>query len=226
MKRLLLPLLLLSTCASAEVVPQSKGGDSRILDVIYDADQIVALRVAPNTALALELPPAERIENVAVGTNAGWQITPNKRGDHLFIKSSGEAAATNLIVVTDARQYLFSLVVGDNSSGLAPYILRVKLPSTEVASASENATPGRYKLGGSREIRPVSMSDDGRSTTIAWADDASIPAIYSVDSAGRESLVNGAMRGGAFVVDAISPKYVFRSGALKASAVRKREKAQ
>lgn len=224
MKRLLLPLLLAGTSAYAEILPHSESGDSRVLSVDYDADQVVALRVAPGTALAVEFPPAERIENVAIGTSDGWVITPNKRGDHLFVKSSAEALPTNLIVVTDAREYLFSLVLADNGSGLAPYILRVNIPAAEVSALDANEPPAHYRLSGAREILPKSMTDNGHSTTIAWAEDASIPAIYTVDSAGRESLVNGAMRGGAYVVDAIAPRFIFRSGSLKASAVRKREK--
>jgi len=221
MKRLLLLALAVAVPAHGEIIPQSSGGDSRILSASYDPDQVVVLRVAPQTALAVEFSPGEHIENVAIGTSAGWQVTPNNRGDHLFVKSSTEAVPTNLIVVTDARQYLFSLVIGDNSVGLAPYILRFTYPSHDAAIAGANSGPILYRLYGSREIRPRAMSDDGVATRINWADDVPIPAIYTVDKLGHESLVNGAMRDGAFVVDAIAPKLIFRSGKFKAWAVRK-----
>lgn len=226
MKRVVFPILLLSSAARAEVIPQPSGGDTRVLSAPYSADQVVVLRVAVDTALAVEFAPTEHIENVAVGTTAGWQITPNKRGDHLFIKSSGEAAPTNLIVVTDAREYLFSLVPGDNRAGLAPYIVRFTFPAADGSVAAAPASPGIYRLSGSREIRPKSISDDGKATSITWDEEAPIPAIYALDTSGQESLVNGAMRDGVYVIDAIAPRYVFRSGKLKASAVRKREKRQ
>ncbi|MFD2429335.1 TrbG/VirB9 family P-type conjugative transfer protein [Sphingobium scionense] len=64
------------------------------------------------------------------------------------------------------------------------------------------------------------MSDDGMATSIRWAADVAIPAVYAIDAQGDETLINGAMREGAFVVDSIAPQFVFRAGKRKATATR------
>ena len=52
----------------------------------YDADQVVPLQAAPGYQVMLEFGADERIENVAVGDSAAWQVTPNRSGDHVFVK--------------------------------------------------------------------------------------------------------------------------------------------
>lgn len=223
---LLIIVMGFGTDIRAEVIPQPSGGDYRVQAVAYDPNQVVVLSVSPDTALAVELSPAERIENVAIGAGSGWQVTANKRGDHLFIKSYEGANPTNLVVVTDVRQYMFSLVVGNNANGPSPYIMRFTYPDLETLPVKDSLSHASYRFSGSRALRPKSMSDDGRSTEIIWGEEVAIPAIYAIDAQGRESIVNGAMREGAYVIDAIAPQYVFRSGRLTTIAKRKREKSK
>ena len=60
------------------------------------------LRTAPGYALTIEFSPDERIETVAMGTTAQWQVTANKRADHLFVKQEQGAVDTNLTVISRA----------------------------------------------------------------------------------------------------------------------------
>jgi type IV secretion system protein VirB9 len=219
-KRLLLVLLALAGPALSEVVPRPGAGDPRIQTVDYDADQVIRLAVAPGYVVTIEFAPDERIENVAIGDSAAWQVSANKRADHLFVKQAGAAADTNLIVLTDARHYAFVLT-GGGSDGLAPITLRFTYPG--LTTAPEVAVPvvsGAYRLGGSKLLRPAEIFDNGQATSIRWPKERDLPAIYAIDGSGRQSIVNGAMRGGYFVVDTVAPKLVFRSGRLTAYAVR------
>ena len=59
-------------------------------------------------------------------------------------------------------------------------------------------------------MRSEGVSDDGRHTYIAWPRDRSLPAVYALNEAGQETLVNGMMRDYVFVVDSVSQKLVFR----------------
>lgn len=213
-------LLLLCAPARAEVLPQSSAGDPRIQTVDYDADQVVRLPLQLGYALSIEFAPDERIENVAIGEGVGWQVTPNKRADHLFIKPTEGAADTNLIVLTDARRYSFLLTPG-SATGISPYVVRFRYAGIDMAPptvVSDSHAIWRFK--GAKELTPSEMVDDGLATTIRWPVDVAIPAIYAVDAQGSETLINGAMRDGAFVVDAIAPRFVFRSGTRKATAAR------
>lgn len=220
MKWLGLFLLISATPVAAEVVPRASLGDPRIQTVDYDADQVVRLSVEPGFALSLEFATDERIENVAIGDSAGWQVTPNKRGDHLFIKSSGGAIDTNLLVLTDTRRYSFVLVSQSNM-GASPYVVRFRYAGIDMAPPvvldEEN---GSYRVKGAKILYPSAMSDDGHSTTIRWPETVALPAVYAVNDQGDETLVDGAMRDGAFVIDAIASRYIFRSGKRKAVATR------
>ena len=100
--------------------------------------------------------------------------------------------------------------------------MRFRYPGIDLAPPVViDQEPAFYKMRGAKALAPSAMSDDGMATTISWPADTPIPAVYAVDANGQETIVNGAMREGAFVVDAIAPRFVFRSGKLKATATRK-----
>lgn len=224
MRRLAAPLLLLAAPVAAQVTPHPGIGDPRIQVVTYDPNQVVLLQVTPGYELALAFAPDERIENVAVGDSGAWQVTPNKRGDHLFIKSVGGGVATNMTVITDARTYQFELIPG--SGGIAPYSVRFDYPPSAAALAAQNigeSVVGRYRLKGSKDIRPSVIHDDGKKTYMTWTSDRQQPAIFAIDARGKETLVNGAMRDGRYVVDSVFDRLVFRLDRKMASAIREHE---
>lgn len=214
--------LTIASAATAEVLPIPGPGDPRLQSVRYDPEQVVRLAFAPDIALTIQFSADERIENVAIGAAEGWAVTANKRADLLFVKQLPGAAATNLTVVTDARRYSFALAPNTASGFAVAHLLRFDYPGVTVApDVTVLPDRGSYRLGGARALRPIEIHDDGQATYIAWPTELSLPAVYTVDAAGRESIVNGAMRDGLFVVDTVSPRLVFRSGRLRATAVRR-----
>ena len=229
--RYLLPLLaLVAAPAFAQVSPQSGGGDPHIQSVEYKADQVVLLQAAPGYQVSVEFAPDERIENVAIGDSGAWQATPNKRGDHLFIKPIQGGVTTNMTVLTDVRTYAFELRGLFGPQPDMAYTLRFRYPGTATSpDGSETAAGtapqrGRYRLSGDRAIRPSGIDDDGAKTYIEWAAESALPAVYSVDGAGKESLVNGNMRDGIFVIDSVVDRLVFRLDKQIARAARVTER--
>lgn len=210
MRRFAAALLLVAAPAAAQVHPTPGRGDPRIQTVLYDADQVVQLQGTPGFQIDVEFASDEQIENVAVGDSAAWQVTPNRRGDHLFIKPLLSGVTTNLTVVTSARTYLFELAP---ASGETPFTVRFRYPAAETAAAAD-VTPatveGRYRLSGDRALRPSRIADDGTHTYIEWPRDAALPAVYALGPQGQETLVNGGMRDGLFVIDGVAPQLVFR----------------
>lgn len=197
----------------AQVQPQAGAGDPRIQAVNYDPDQVVILYGAPGYQVTVEFGPDEQIENVAVGDSGAWQVTPNRRGDHLFVKPVQSGVATNMTVVTSVRVYLFELAPLYGPSSEMAYRVRFQYPGGEEEPAADEAAAaveGRYKLGGARALRPSKIADDGRHTYIEWPADRALPAVYAVDAEGQESLVNGAMRDDLFVIDGVARRLVFR----------------
>ena len=216
---LILALAFAALPAHAQVRPQPGSGDPRIQSVMYDADQVVQLQVPTGYELTVEFAPDERIENVAVGDSGAWQVTPNKRGDRLFLKPL-QGGTTNMTVVTDARTYVFELSPG--SAGSAPYIVRFHYPPPPApADAAVVAPePGRYKLAGSNDVRPDAISDDGAKTYIMWRDSQTLPAVFVIDRDGKETRADGAMRDGRYVLDSVNDKLVFRLDKKMATALR------
>jgi type IV secretion system protein VirB9 len=207
-----LTALIASAPLAGQVQPQaSAGGDARVQTVEYRADQVVSLEVAPGYQLMLEFAPDERIESVAVGDSAAWQVTPNRSGDRVFVKPL-QSLPSNLTVVTSARLYTFELNPLFGPSADMAYIVRFTYPSaaTETADAGPAALAGRYRLSGARALRPSRISDDGHHTYIEWPRETSLPAVYAVDERGQEALVNGMMRNDLYVIDAVVPRLVFR----------------
>lgn len=200
--------------------------DPHIQSVAYDAGRIVPLRIAPGFVTTVAFAPDERIENVAVGNRAGWQVTANKRGDHLFIRALQDGGTTNLEVVTDQRHYGFLLTAGGAGEVDTIFSLRFDYgPGGPAAARPSSAVtvadaPGLYRLSGTRRLRPSAMSDDGRVTRICWPARDAIPVIFARDAAGKERLVNSRMENDCSVIDAIWPDYRFVAGANAAIARR------
>ncbi|MBB5986645.1 TrbG/VirB9 family P-type conjugative transfer protein [Sphingobium lignivorans] len=215
----------------AQVRPYSAGGDPRFQMVDYRAEQVVQLQAAPGYQLSIEFAPDERIESVAIGDSGAWQVTPNRRGDQLFIKTVQAGTTTNMTVVTDARIYLFDLYPLDRVTPDMAYRVRFVYPrpqgvAEDLPAAAADVAEAYYTLHGDRTLRPSEVSDDGVHTYIEWPASAAIPAIYMVDERGKESLVNGMMRDGFFVIDAVAPRLVFRIDRRSARAVRRLPKSR
>jgi type IV secretion system protein VirB9 len=214
--------------ASASVTPRPGPGDPRIQNVEYDAQQVVVLSVALNYALTLEFSPDERIQNVAVGNAAAWQVTASKSADRLFIKPIQGFVDTDMTVVTDTRTYAFELKALPGPDPRMAYMVRFDYPVAPQAPAAISPNPEEsvvYAFGGARGLWPSSMSDDGRSTTIVWPDGAEYPAVSYIDANGQELLANGVVRDGRYVVDQVSNRFIFRVGGKTAFASRSVKKA-
>ncbi|MES2986270.1 MAG: TrbG/VirB9 family P-type conjugative transfer protein [Pseudomonadota bacterium] len=214
--------LLGATAASSQVVPQPGLGDRRLQIVNYSPDQIVLIQAAPGYQVSLELAADELIETVALGDSGAWQVSAARGGAHLFVKPTMGGTSTNMTVVTNARIYAFELRALAGPSPDMAYTVQFRYPVQPLASppAGQPSIEGRYRLSGARSLRPARISDDGQHTYIEWPEDLELPAVYALDSRGREMLVNGMMRDGIFVVDSVNARLVFRIDRQAARAER------
>jgi type IV secretion system protein VirB9 len=206
---------------AAEITPQPGTGDPHIQSVPYDADQVVALRVAAGYAVTIAFSPDERIETVTVGDSGSWQVQANRRADHLVVKPVGGGGSTNLTVITDARVYNFTLYGASGGDPSLPYTLSFTYPPPPGAQV-ETVPPtlASYRLHGDRALWPAALSDDGEATSIVWPSATTLPAVYQDDEAGKEALVNGLMHEGTYVIQGVHKRLVFRRGKESAIATR------
>lgn len=201
--------LLAAVPITAQVRPSPSDGDRRIQTIRYDPDQVVALDVAPGYQVSVALLGGERIETIAVGDSAAWQLTASKRGDYLFIKCLAPVM-TNATVVTDARVYSFELVAG--YSGDAAYVVRFvdANPAPAIATLPATLPAYQYRLSGASALRPSRVTVDGTRTIVEWAPGRAMPAIFRIDEDGDETLVNSIIEDDKVIIDGAPSKLVFR----------------
>lgn len=207
---------LAATMALTGPVARAQLPDPRIETVDYDAGRVVTLRATQGYAVVVDLGPDEHIDNVVVGDSAGWQVTANKRGDHVVVKPLAVAAATDMVIVTGERSFVFLLQPAD--AGAGPFVIRFRY----LAPAAETPAPvlAAYRFRGARALFPIAMYDDGRHTTIAWGKDTPLPAVFAVEGGGKQRIVNGRFRGADYVIDDVAPIFVFRVDKRTAFATR------
>ncbi len=224
-------ILLLSLCvlqpSVAAVIPAPSAGDPRIRQIAYDPNEVVLLEGRLGYAMTIEFQAGETIENVSIGDSLGWQVTPNRRANLLFIKPIEKSSATNMTVVTNLRAYNFDLRVHRPTklpdTG-AIFILRFLFP--EVAHASlmkaEEPPPSApppptdrnhaYAFQGAMGGLPTRVFDDGVSTYFTFPKDAELPAIYAVDDDKKEAVLNVILRDDVVIVDRVARGFVLRRG--------------
>jgi type IV secretion system protein VirB9 len=224
-------LLIATTPSQGALVPRPGSGDPRIYVVDYDPAQVVELRATMGYQTFIEFSSDEHIENVAVGDATGWQITPNRAANLLFVKPLNNVPTTNMTVVTNYRRYSFELSVrphapaGDKS---IVYTLRFQYPDMAVATVMakpnapslDNQGPpplpkvvnASYSYDGSPRIVPSRVFDDGHATYFEFRESEAYPAIFSLDADKSEVVVNTYMRSGYIVADQVARGFVLRQG--------------
>ncbi|MXO90966.1 type VI secretion protein [Altererythrobacter aquaemixtae] len=214
--------------------------DPRLVERLYDPAQVVRIEGKTKVAATIAFAPDERIENVVVGDSAAWQVTPNKRANHLFVKPLSPTARTNMTVITDRHTYLFDLVANPKAKPL--YVLRFTYPDApeeeappqmaETASELELAAANdpyavvdpaalnfEWTREGDRNLLPARAYDDGNATFLSWEPGKAVPAILIKDAKGTEGPVNFAVRGDTIVVDGVPREIILRSGKDSATLV-------
>lgn len=97
-------------------------------------------------------------------------------------------------------------------------------PGVEGAGQGEVGTPedrgmdhagsGNYDywVAGSSEISPTGARDDGRFTYLQFSNNRDMPAIYAVDTAGKEALINTNVEGNTIIIHRVLPRLTLRKG--------------
>ena len=204
--RLALALVVVSTPVRAHIVT-----------VDYRPDAVVDVAVAPGFATVIELERGETIETVVVGDSDNWQISSSARGDQLVVKPKSGAAATDLVVTSDRRRYAFNLT--PQTAGPTAFVVHFQFPEASFPYARATRLAQQFHYSGANELFPLEMRESGNTTSIRWASQIGIPAVFAVKDDGSEILTNGRMVGDSYVVEGTSARFKFRLGKFQAAAV-------
>ncbi|WP_322995188.1 TrbG/VirB9 family P-type conjugative transfer protein [Castellaniella sp.] len=197
--------LALAGPALALETPSASRLDHRVRTVNYNAADVIQLDAVIGVATHIVLAPGERYVYHVFGDSQAYAFT--YKDNHLFFKPTAEDANTNLIVVTDQRDYSFRLSYSDSRNAPALYKLVIRYPDLEARKREQAAqqaaierslqatTPTRvnwlaYTRSGDAAIAPVHAWDDGRQTWLQFAPGADIPAAYRVTPDGQEVITN------------------------------------
>ncbi len=225
MKRIIVLLALWVTPVAAQMMPRPGDGDPRIQSVQYDPAQIIRLSVAPGLQTMVELAPGEAIQTVSVGDSAAWQVSVGKRGDIFFVKNVSATALTNMSVVTASRVYNIELMPAGGYGEVSPYHVKFTYPPKAPEAETASIAPAYdYRVSGAKAIRPSKVYQEGMRTIVEWPEAAALPGIFAMEN-GSESLVNGEMQDGRFIIAATPPKLIFRLDRKIAYATRRPKKA-
>jgi type IV secretion system protein VirB9 len=205
-----------------QVFPQSEAGDARLQSIEYQSNQVFIIEAVVGYQTTVMLAPDEEVQNIALGDSTNWQVSVNKGGNQLFVKQTGGALPTNMTVTTNVRIYSFQLMALSAPSQNTPYLVRFRYPALvkNPDSGDLQNIVARYRLLGNKTLWPFRIADDGLKTYILWNADQDLPAVYALDKAGNELLVNGMMRSGTYVIDSIAERLIFRIDDRKAEAKR------
>jgi len=184
--------------------PRASRLDHRVRYVNYNAADVIQLDAVIGVATHIVLAPDERYVYHVFGDSQAYAFT--YKDNHLFFKPTATDANTNLIVVTNRRDYSFRLSYSDERSASALYKLVIRYPKDEARKRDQaaqqaaierslQATPTRlnwlaYTRSGDTAIAPVHAWDDGRQTWLQFAPGADIPAVYRVTPDVQEVLTN------------------------------------
>lgn len=237
MKRHILPLVLMIACASAayaEKRPQPLTSDQRIRQVMYSPNEVYEIVGTYGFQTTIEFAQDEDVRIASIGDSIGWQVVP--MGSRVFAKPVEDKATTNLTVVTNKRVYYFYLMSSRNQAkeattylvrfvydqGVSSYPAANASPSAGTSSASPRLAKEPtdynfdYAISGDKAIELKLAFDDGQFTYLLFAKTTDLPAVFSVDKDGRESLVNSRIEGRYVVIERVASQYTLRNGAVTA----------
>ena len=221
-----------SAPALADRAPRSGTADARVKTLTYHENDVYRLRGYYGFTTVIEFSSKERIETISIGDSEAWQIIKPSRPNVLFVKPLEQNAETNMTVLTSKRIYTFEMSAdkaASPKSGDLTFRLKFIYPEEEALElASIGSLPGDkfdplanspisdwnfdYSYSGAKKLRPTRAFDDGTFTYFQFKDFDTIPAVFTVDEQGNESIINFNIQGQYLVVNRVARQFTFRDG--------------
>lgn len=205
--------------------------DSRFRYITYHPDIFHKYIGYYDYQASIVFAPDEVVQTIAMSDTTGWMIQPT--GNRMYIKPIGSIAATktNMLLMTNKRIYHFLLegrFIGPEGLDDPDLVLETRFvyPETNQGLFQEYQSRRKgpdlsdpsqfnfnYSLSGSEYIAPIRVFDDGEFTYFEFSKrNAELPAIFLVDSTGREALVNFRVEENFVVVERVASRYTLRHG--------------
>jgi type IV secretion system protein VirB9 len=227
---LLIFFLLLPSLSQASQLPRFLGAEKKFRSYIYNPNDVYRYIGHYTYQGFIEFENGESITTISMGSPSLWLF--EHLGNRLFLKPVGEGSSeTNMTVITNKRVYHFELMAKE-AKGITDkdliFVVKFVYPDEEDKNIMEfpKKTPSdepdlrdlspynfNYQYTGEPGIAPIRVFDNGEFTYFQFSKkNAEVPAIFSVDAEGYESLINFRAAGSYIIVEKVAAQFTLRNG--------------
>lgn len=203
-------LLVVSVYSNAASYPTPIANDSRVLEVDYLPYDVVEISSSPGVLTQIVLEKNEKYEAHEFGDPKAWHFNHFK--NNMFFKPAERLGTTNLVLITNKRQYLFKVNYNEGKNDVYKVVFRYHLDKKsdvtdekrieeKLANASKEKVYNLdYAMRGDTSIAPLFAYDDDTFTYFEFPGNVDLPAIYAVvgdknSAYGKELIVNKTIKG-------------------------------
>lgn len=215
---------------SAAQLPRYLGSERKFRSYIYNPNDVYRYIGHYTYQGFIEFEEGEVVGTISMGNPSLWLF--ENLGNRLFLKPVGEDnSETNMTIITNKRVYHFELMAKE-AKGITDkdliFVVRfvypdekdkniVEFPKVPLSDEPDmrdlNLYNFNYQYTGEPTVAPLKVFDNGEFTYFQFAKkNAEIPAIFTVDAEGFESLVNFRSAGNYIIVERVAPQFTLRNG--------------
>ncbi len=218
------------TSAKAAQMPRFLGSEKKFRSYIFNPNDVYRYLGHYTYQGFIEFQEGETVSTISMGNPSLWLF--EHLGNRLFLKPVGEdGSETNMTVITNKHVYHFELMAKEAKGITDKDLIFVakfvypdekdknivqfpkSTPSDEPDMRDLTAYNFNYQYTGEASIAPLKVFDNGEFTYFQFSKrNAEIPAIFTVDAGGFESLINFRSAGSYIIVERVSPQFTLRNG--------------
>lgn len=216
--------------ANSSQLPRYLGAEKKFRSYVFNPNEVYRYLGHYTYQGFIEFEKDEKISTISMGDPSLWLF--EHLGNRLFLKPVGENnSQTNMTVITDKRIYHFELIAKEardiNDKDLI-FVAKFVYPGEkdknilQFPRALASDEPDlrdlsiynfNYQYTGEGSITPLKVFDNGEFTYFQFSHkNAEIPAVFAVDAAGFESLVNFRAAGDYIIVEKVAAQFTLRNG--------------
>jgi type IV secretion system protein VirB9 len=227
---LLMSLVLLSQSAYSAQLPRYLGSEKKFRSFVYNPNDVYRYIGHYTYQGFIEFDVDETISTISMGDPTLWLF--ESLANRLFLKPVGEDySETNMTIITNKKVYHFELLAREAKGLTDPDLIfvvkfvypdeknknLVQFPRTAASDEPDLRDLAAYKFNyqytGEASIAPIRVFDNGEFTYFQFSKrNAEIPAIFTVDAEGFESLVNFRAAGDYIIVERVASQFTLRNG--------------
>lgn len=250
MRKVILALCVMPLLAQAEVTPAPGTSDPRVRVVSYSSSNVVRVNAFYGVSTHIQFSASEQIKDVAIGDELAWDVSPrgnnlyvkpraeqadtnltivtNKRTYHFVLvvqqlpRKDKSAWSNPALVFSLSFRYPDEDQADRSAKALLSQQRAAQQDIKNKLSSSPESLPHNldYWVAGDSDISPISAYDDGRFVYLTFAQGRDMPAVYAIDTKGKESLVNtNVMSGNTIAIHKLLAQVILRKGEMVASVI-------